>query len=251
MIDIHTHVLPRFDDGAKNTDTAVAMLQAETQQGVDKVVLTPHYYGRRFSPARFLEQRREAFERLKPRIPEGVEVRMGTEVHFTGVNLPPYEELCLLAIEGTKYILIEFPFTTAWTSSLTERLADFINETGYTPIIAHVERYAEVMQNPALVNELIEMGCLIQVNTHSFLDRRTKGLARALLKKGLVHCIGTDAHDMEGRAPNMAAAREMLKKAGYSTEWERTQRIMQAVLEGEQVCVHAEKQVKKFLGKYF
>ncbi len=251
MIDIHTHILPRFDDGAKDMDTAEKMLRAELEQGVHTVVLTPHYYGKRFSPEQFLQQRREAFERLKPYIPEGLDVRLGTEVHFTGINLPPYEELCKLAIEGTKYILLEFPFTTAWAGLLLEQLADFVGETGYTPIIAHVERYVEVLHEPSIVSELVRMGCLIQVNTGAFLDKQARKLAKVLLKRGLVHCIGTDAHDMEGRAPNMAQTKQTLEKAGLSTEWERTQRIMKGVVEGRQVCVEPEKRVRKLFGRYF
>ncbi len=251
MIDIHTHVLPRFDDGAKDMDTAVTMMKSSLQQGVGTVVLTPHYYGKRFSPAQFLKQREDAFERLKPYIPEGLTVLQGTEVHFTGINLPPYEELCKLAIEGTKYILLEFPFTTAWTGMLTDRLADFINETGYTPIIAHVERYVEVVQEPRIVTDLVQMGCLIQVNAHSFIEKKTKHLTRALLKRGLVHCIGTDAHDMEERTPDMETAHQALVKAGFSVEWERAQKLMKAVVAGEQVCVETEKRVKKLFGRYF
>ncbi len=251
MIDIHTHILPRFDDGAKDIECAVAMLESQIAQGVHTVVLTPHYYGKRFSPAQFLQQRGEAFERLKPHIPEGIDVRMGTEVHFTGINLPEYEEICKLAIEGTRYILLEFPFTTPWTGMLMDSLGDLIDETGYTPIIAHVERYVEVWQKPSIVNELVDMGCLIQVNTSSFLEKHTKGLTRALLKKGLVHCIGTDAHDMENRAPNAMAVKRAIAKAGFAAEWERAQRIMSSVIKGEQVCVQAQQRVKKLLGRYF
>ena len=51
MIDIHTHILPHFDDGAKNSDMSAAMLKAEAGQGVDTVVLTSHYYGKKRSPS--------------------------------------------------------------------------------------------------------------------------------------------------------------------------------------------------------
>ncbi len=251
MIDIHTHILPRLDDGAKDTATAVAMLQAELAQGVDKVVLTSHFYGKRHSPQQFLEKRAAAFAHLQEKIPQGIEIYLGAEVHFTGVNIADYEELCKLSIGDTNFILIEFPFTTVWTRSLPEKLSEFICETGYTPIIAHVERYREVQKNPALVNELVEMGCLIQVNADSFLQKRDKGLAFALLKHGLVHCIGSDTHDMGERAPRLAEAREALEKAGYAYLWERAQKITSEILEGGQVCVERCKPVKKFFGKYF
>lgn len=250
MIDIHTHILPHIDDGAKDTDTSAAMLKAEWEQGVNAVVLTSHYYGKKRSPKDFVEKRGELFARIKPRIPEGMNVLLGAEVHFTGVNVANFEELCLLAIEGTKYILIEFPFTSVWERSLLDRLSDFIYETEYTPIIAHAERYPEVQKNPALVTELVQLGCLIQVNASSFLDKREKKLAFALLKHGLVHCLGSDAHDTEQRAPDWSV-KETVEKVGFADEWQRAQEIMQKVIAGEQVRVETGKTVKKFFGKYF
>ncbi len=250
MIDVHTHVLPCIDDGAESIETALAMLDKEKEQGVDCVVFTPHYYGRKDSPAQFLAKRREAYESVKDKIPKDIRVLLGAEVHFTGINVPDYEALCSLAIEGTKYILMEFPFTTEWTRSLVDRLADFINDTGYTPIVAHVERYIEVAQNPALITRFVELGCLIQVNADSFCQRFTRNLAYALLKHGLVHCIGTDAHDMENRSPAYAKAKSAVEKAGYLAEWNRAQEIMSKVVRGEQVCVEYGKPIKKFFGKY-
>ncbi len=251
MIDIHTHILPHFDDGAKDTATSLAMLNAESGQGVDTVVLTSHYYGKKRSPKQYIEKRTEIFEKLRPQIPENVQLRLGAEVHFTGLNMAEFEELCLLAIEGTEYILIEFPFTAKWESSLFDTLSDFIADTGYTPIIAHAERYENVRKKPSLIAELVQMGCLIQVNARSFLQKEDKGLALALLKRGFVHCIGSDAHNTEGRAPDMLTAKEELEKLGFSTEWQRAQEIMQEVLAGGQVRVECGKPVKKFLGKYF
>ncbi len=250
MIDFHTHILPAVDDGARHLETSVAMLNEELSQGVERVLLTPHYYGRKESPARFLARRNQAFERLKEHIPEGIAVQLGVEVHFTGINLPEYEELCKLAIEGTKYLLVEFPFTTAWTGDMFDKLADFIDETGYTPVIAHIERYGKVQKRPELVNQLIDMGCLIQVNANSFYRKRESKLSLALLKHGLVHCIGTDAHDMEGRAPDLFKAKETAIKAGCKKEWEKAERIMKKVVEGEQVRVGSGKPVKKILWKY-
>ena len=251
MIDFHTHILPQIDDGAQNLDTSLGMLKAELAQGVEKVVLTPHYYGRTYSPKQFLEKRAEAFERLCPLIPEGLKTRLGAEVHFTGVNVPDYEELCALAIEGTQYILIEFPFNNGWTGQMFEKLSDFINDTGYTPIIAHIERYNEIWRKPALVTELTKMGCLLQVNARAFFDKRYKKLAMGLLKHGFVHCIGSDAHDLTGRPPNMQETKKAFYAAGLDVEWEYTQETMRKVLANERVFVHTTRPLRKFLGIYF
>lgn len=247
MVDIHTHILPHLDDGAKDTATSLAMLEEQLSQGVTTVVFTPHYYGRKHSPARFLEKRNEAYARLQERIPQGINVRLGAEVHFTGINVPEYEELCKLAIEGTTYILLELPFTTKWTRELTNIIADFVYETGYTPIIAHVERYKEVLKNPELVNELVELGCLIQVNAQAFLDKKQKGFALALVKRGLMHCIGSDSHDLEERKPCLAEAKEVFKQEGFAEAWEIIQENMRKVLSNEEVEVCQATPIKKRL----
>lgn len=250
MIDIHTHILPRFDDGAKDGQTSFEMLKAEYAQGVKTVVLTSHFYGRKHSPKHFLQKRAASFARIKEDIPDGLNVRLGAEVHFSGINLSDCEELCTLAIEGTKCILLEFPFTHKWTDELMDNLAEFISETGYTPIIAHIERYREVLKRPAYVTELVNMGCLIQVNARSFTEKKEKGFAFALLKKGLVHCIGSDAHDLEIRSPDLLTAKAEIEKAGLADQWERAQNVMQEILDGKQPRFESETPVKRFLGRY-
>ncbi|MBR2646104.1 MAG: hypothetical protein IKD47_00890 [Clostridia bacterium] len=250
MIDIHTHILPHIDDGAKDSQTSLEICLAELAQGVDTIVLTPHYYGKKRSPQQFLEKRAECFERLREKLPEGLSVRLGAEVHFTGLNMPKAEELCQLAIEDTKYILFEFPFTTLWTRDLFDKVGDFIYDTGYTPIIAHVERYHEVLKNPALVSDLVHMGCLIQVNTSAFLEKPTKKFALALLKHSLVHCLGTDTHNAGERAPDYAAAKAVVEEAGLGESWNEIQENMQKILVDEYVELFETKPVKKIFGVY-
>ena len=253
MVDMHTHILPRLDDGAKDSSTSMAMLRLSKAQGVDTVVLTPHFYGKRHNPAEFLLRRNASYQRLLARMQETqteIDVRLGAEVHFTGINLPDFDELCSLAIEGTKYILFELPFTTKWASVILEKLYEFMGETEYTPIIAHVERYAEIRKNPSIVARLIDMGCLIQVNAQAFLDKRDKGFAFALLKKDSVHCIGSDAHDETGRAPNLLGAKESIEKAGFSDKWQTIQKTMQNILQSEKIQTETVLPVKKFFGFY-
>ncbi len=250
MIDLHTHILPNIDDGAKDEKTSITMLQKEIQQGVSTVVFTPHYYGIKYSPERFFECRSEAFMQIKEQIPSSMDTRLGAEFHFTGINVLEYETLCKFAIEGTKYILFELPFATKWTGALLEKIAEFIDETEFTPIIAHVERYNEVLKNPSLINELVQYGCLIQVNAQAFMDKWEKSFVFALLKRGLVHCVGSDAHDLEGRAPCLGDVNQMLEKAGYGEEWKNAQNIMGKILADEKVGVTCGAPIKKFFGKF-
>ncbi len=249
MIDLHTHALPFMDDGAKDEQTSLAMMQAELAQGVTEVVFTPHYYGKKHSPEKFLSRRENAFSAVQAQIPQGLKTRLGAEVHFTGVNVPDYDQLIKLAIQDTQYILIEFPFTAKWTGLLMDKLSDFVYETGYTPIIAHIERYIEVQKRPAYVQELLDMGCLLQVNARAFSTRGEKQLAYALLKRGWVHCIASDAHDTEGRSPSSYVQAKACLQTKFSAEWEQIQTNMQKILANDKVLTPDAKPLKKIFGR--
>ena len=250
MIDFHTHILPAIDDGARNREESAQMLEKEIEQGVECVVFTPHYYGKRRSPEQFLQRREAAFAKIKEGLPSNLQTRLGAEILFTGLNMADNEELCSLAIEGTKYVLFEFPFTEKWPASFWENLSEFIQETDYTPIIAHVERYLETQKNPALFNRLIKMGCLLQVNTTSFIEKRSRSLAFALLKHGFVHCLGTDSHDTQTRACDYAKVKALFEEKGYGEEFADIQNNMHQILAGEYVAPKACTRIKKFFGIY-
>lgn len=250
MIDMHTHILPLIDDGAKDVATAQALLRAEAEQGVSEMVFTPHYYGKKRSLKQFLCQRDRALRQIEPHVPQTIRWRRGAEVHMTGVNDPSNEKLCSLAIDGTKYVLIELPYSRRWNKSLFSRLETFISDTGYFPILAHVERYRKIRNNPSILNELVKKGCLIQLNVNAFLEKQTKGFAFALLKHGLVHCIGSDTHDTELRAPRYAEAKGAVETVCGENAWEEIQSNMRKILNGEILRV-VYMPVRKFMRWYF
>lgn len=250
MIDLHTHILPGIDDGAANAEVSAAQLQSLKEQGVDKVVFTSHYYGRKRSPEQFLEARAEAFDKIRAAVPQGTEVYLGAEVHFTAQMAVSDEALCSMTIENTRYLLIELPFLTDWDSGLMRRIADFISETDRVPVVAHVERYSEVQKRPALLSELSGLGCLLQMNASAFLEK-DHSLAFSALRHGYVDCFGTDTHNMTDRAPRYAEAKAAIEKEGLSEEFARMQENMRLILRDESVSVHRGKPVKKFLGRYY
>jgi len=252
LIDVHTHILPGIDDGAKTKEVSFEMLQREKEQGVRTVVATPHYYGRRHSPEAFLEKRQKAFDLIKEKAEElGIEIRLGAEVYFTEDGVVSNRALEKLSIEGTKYILIELPWNEKWTDKLWRRLDTFMAQTEKTPIIAHVERYAEIRKNPVYLSLLADMGCLIQVNTGAFLEENVANMTKMMLKKGLVHCLGTDAHNLEDRAPNYKEAEAFFKELSELENFQKIQKNMQAILDGERVKVPPYQELKRFLKKYY
>ena len=252
MIDIHTHILPNLDDGAENVAVSLEMIEKEVEQGVRVIVATPHYYGKKHSPERFLERREDAFSNLKNALGErSIELRLGAEIYFTEDSVASNRSLAKLKIEGTKYVLLELPWSERWTDRLWVKLSAFIEETGLTPIIAHVERYAEIRKNPRWLALLADMGCVIQVNTGAFLEKETSSLAWAMLDKGLVHCLGTDTHNLGQRAPNYEKAKSAFLEKGKEKDFLRIQKNMETALNGGNFSVKPYESLKRFFKKYY
>lgn len=251
MIDIHTHILPQVDDGAMNATVATSLLQTELDQGVKTVVFTPHYYGRKRSPAKFIEERQRAYEKIKENVPENMNVVLGAEVYFSEIGGASFEEMQNLTIGDTRYVLIELPFAEKWTEGLYAKLEDFIAKTNAIPVLAHLERYRQIRRKPQLIERFLQMGCLLQVNVGSFINKRTRRLAFVMLKNGMVSALGTDAHNASDRAPNYETAKAVLKEKGLLPAFENAQVCMQAILRGERVRVAYSAPVKKFLCWYY
>ena len=113
-----------------------------------------------------------------------------------------------------------------------------------------MERYREARKNPSIITDLVNMGCLLQVNTGTFLRKEDKKFAFALLKHGLVHCLGTDAHDVENRAPDYVEAKKVLEEKGFAADFERIQENMRLILDNERVNIPEHRPLKKVLGFY-
>lgn len=252
MTDLHTHILPCIDDGAISIEVSLKMLEKEMEQGVKTVVFTPHYYGQKYSPKQFLEQREKSYEMIKSAV-AGMDltVRMGAEIYIGSQEIASSQDLETLAIEGTKYVLIELPFNTVWGSSLFKRLTEFIESIDYVPIVAHVERYAEIKKHPEYLTTLVNMGCLLQMNTSSFIDERTRKFAFLLLDKGFAHCLATDCHDLTTRVCDYATAKFLFEERGNLADFERLQENMNVILRGGIVKTPTPAPIKRFFGKYF
>lgn len=249
MIDFHSHVLPHIDDGAKETAVAIQMLEESKRQGVTTVVCTPHYYGKKRSPQQFIEKRDACYQRLLPSIPEGMELRLGAEVYFSEDNVVSNQELSLLTLGATRYVMLELPVVPKFSARLFERIEEFIRETDSIPLIAHVDRYPAALKKPSVVTRLIEMGCLIQVNAEAFVTPKVKNFAMALFEKGMVHAVGSDMHNMTERKPNMEQFFAYLNGQPKHLQ-EALENSEAAILRGEEV-VAVGKPIRKAFGKYF
>ena len=215
MTDLHTHILPGVDDGAGTVDDSLAMLYAQYEQGVDTVVLTPHFYPDREDCASFLKRRRAAWESLVQAIcalPKQNQLRLpklilGAEVAYVP-GLQKVEHLQSLCIGNTKNMMLELPFYL-WDTTLVHQLYDFLGRAGVTPILAHIERYFDI-QKKKVMDEILDLGLPVQVGTETI--GQTFSPAIKLLKQGRAHLVASDCHDLNYRKPGLQQAMQTVGK---------------------------------------
>ncbi len=203
MIDIHNHMLPAVDDGAKNDDVALSMLQEAVRQGVQHLVLTPHLY--EADIIKGTEPWKDKIEAGKQTVlglldehDLPVKVTVAAEVRYQDMLPIILEELDVLIAK--KYLLLEFAFHSVPNN--LERIIYDITRKGITPIIAHPERIKPWQRDPQRLEELINMGCPTQLDIGSFLGSlgpNTEKLANFLFDRDAVHLVGSDSHNLESR----------------------------------------------------
>ena len=214
MIDLHSHILPEMDDGSKNTEMSQEMLKRMGEQGVTTVVATPHFQAARDLPETFLQRRAEAVARLGKPGPGQPQVILGAEVaYFDGIcRCGSVLEQMQLGDSGL--LLVEMPFGR-WNQRMVMEVCDLKLQTGLTPVLAHVDRYRHADQLPINLEQLLDCGVLLQCNADAFLRFGSRGWALKMIKKGFLHFLGSDTHNLSTRQPNLGeAARVIEKKLG-------------------------------------
>ena len=217
LVETHCHILPAIDDGSQSIETSLAMINRLKQQGAKKIILTPHYYSNTISLDDFLKARNESFEKLSEAlVDDDIELIPAAEVYISQYlfNNKNIDELC---IGNSNYVLIEHPFSAPFGESDFDRLMNLYCDYGVKPIMAHIERYKSLMDEPEKIEALIDMGAIIQVNISSFVDAPFF-IRRKLFKylnSGLIHIVGSDSHNLESRPPEYEdGIKAIIKKCG-------------------------------------
>jgi protein-tyrosine phosphatase len=212
FVDTHAHLLPFWDDGADSWDTALGMLRMAEEDGIEAAVCTPHI----LSP-KDLEHESALWARYDDLVlradAAGLKIRihMGCEL-FAHPGLDLSRKMATPAQNG-RYFLVEFPMGSMPDFVLKGFFSQFAKE--YTPIIAHPERYARIIQNPQEASILVEKGAFLQVNAGSVLGvfgGTVKETAFRLLDANLVHLIASDAHDLKARPLRLRAAFSVIEE---------------------------------------
>jgi protein-tyrosine phosphatase len=206
MIDLHTHILPDWDDGASDRTEAVRMIEMAKEDGISKICLTPHVFRqtKHGNGARGLKGRIHKF--LKTSNGNGIEFFSGAEVHVQPDIISRIREHNL-TINGSNYVFIEFP-----AEDLPRGATDLVYRLlldGFIPIVCHPERNAVFVRSPEILYEMVGQGALGQITSKSVIGgygHKTQKAAEIFLRHGLAHLIASDAHNTNGRPPLLSKA---------------------------------------------
>lgn len=235
MIDFHSHILPGIDDGSRNLEQSIAMVNEAKEAGFTKIISTSHYMENYYECKE--RDRRQLLKKVQENV-QGIELILGNEIYITNNIIELLQNGQASSINGTKYVLFEFPLITTRPMNDKEVIYRLV-ENGYIPIIAHPERYPFIQENPDYLFELEEMGALFQANYGSIIGMyglKAKKTLKILLKNNLISFLGSDVHRPEQVYNKMPKIIKKLKKIISNEEFEEFTEINpEKVLKNENI----------------
>ncbi|MGO3731993.1 MAG: tyrosine-protein phosphatase [Vagococcus sp.] len=238
FIDIHCHILPGIDDGAKNVEASLEMAREAVSQGISHILCTPHHInGTYINPKKDvighvaeLQQVLDS-EDIPLTLYEGQEVRLSGDL----IKRIAENDILFTDLEDT-YLLIEFP--SMEIPAYAEQALFELITNGYRPIIVHPERNAHVIHNPDVLIPFIKMGCLSQVTCGSYVGQFGKDIqkvSKKLIEQNLAHVIASDAHNTKYRGFYMAEAYAKLEKEFGEEKRQHFEQTVKDVINGDRV----------------
>ena len=214
ITDIHCHILPGIDDGARTEEESLKMLKLAYDQGICRLFATSHG-SRQFPSSRpdvILEKCRELEKRAKAEIDPEIRIYPGQEILYSDSVPERLEKGELLSLAGSPYVLLEF--FPAVSFATIYRAVRECGTLAFYPILAHIERY-EALREEGRIEELTEAGAYMQMNYRVIGGRwyePSVRWCRSMLKKQRIHFLGTDMHNTGARAPEIKNAMKWLEK---------------------------------------
>jgi protein-tyrosine phosphatase len=258
MIDLHAHIIPSLDDGAKDWQETLDMCAIALNDGIHTIVATPHVKRGVYAPAKELILSKVSelnhlltlhTSRFTPhaltilpgadnsfepdillQIENGVALFIGADI-LSPNSLPPANVFRYVLLELSDYFL--FP--------QVKNLIRKLREKNIVPVLSHPERIAMIQKNHKLLHEFIQAGALSQITAMSItgeFGKEIKKLTRTLIKQNLAHVIATDAHSRDRRPPILSrAVSEIADLIGSDKAELMVQGIPQAIIEGKEISI--------------
>jgi protein-tyrosine phosphatase len=233
VIDLHSHVLPALDDGARTIDDSLDIVAAAAADGIRVLAGTPHVRDDFPTTADEMERALGLVREAVARAGLAVDVLGGAEIALDRLDSLRDRDLARFGLGGSPaYLLLEFPYF-GWPLSLPATVLR-LRSRGITPVIAHPERNADVQSDPERLRPVMLAGALGQITAASVdgrLGRRARAAALDLIDRGLGHLLASDAHTQEIRGIGMSLAASVLRDDELA--WWLTEGVPAAIVDGQ------------------
>jgi protein-tyrosine phosphatase len=247
MIDIHCHILPGIDDGAKDLNDSLEMALQAQSQGITRIVASPHHKNGSFDN-NFQDILTEVNLLNKELTKEGIDIEIlpGQEVRIYGEMEEDLDVDLLTVNNSGVYMLIEFP--SSHLPRYANKLLFDLQLKGIVPIIVHPERNREIMEDPSKLYRLIKEGSLSQVTASSVTGRMGKKIKKFsldLISHNLAHFIASDSHNTTTRPFDLREAYETVdKELGTSVRY-MLQENPEEMVQGRMIDKDIPERIKK------
>jgi len=213
IYDLHSHILPAMDDGAKDAATSQAMLEMAFREGTCGMVATPHIIEiKDFGLWAKIVSACKSLSEIGRRRGWNIGVFPGAELAVSADLLSVLKAPGPFCINGTDYLLLELP--AHHIPHYTDELFFELQVRGFEIVLAHPERHPELISKPEVLWKWLGKGILVQLNGTSLtgvMGPEVMQFAETLVERGAVYCIGSDAHGVGRRNPGLQQAAEKLE----------------------------------------
>lgn len=219
FVDIHCHLVPEIDDGAKSWDESKAMAEMMVADGFGTVIVTPHQLGSySHNSGDLIRQKTEELQAELDASQIPLEVLPGADVRIEDGMIAGLRQGSVVSLgDRRRHVLLELPHELYFP---LEGILEELHRAGMVGILSHPERNQGLLKEPGLIEPLVHKGCLMQVTASSLIGGMGPGpqaMSEWMLTNGLVHFFATDAHGPKSRRPLMARSFERVVEL---TNWE-------------------------------
>jgi protein-tyrosine phosphatase len=252
MIDIHSHILPGIDDGAKSLDIALDMLKKAADARTTAIIATPHYYRGRYEvPYNEVLGYVDTLTTVMRSSGIDLEIYPGQEILLDRHTVQLFRKGIVRGLNDSRYVLVELP-----PDHYQDTFVDFMYELrilGAVPILAHPERYTYIQDDITILNDFISEGCLFQINAGSLTGSQGKELektAKKLVQNGVCNFIASDAHNISRRSTGLEEGLEAVRKTDKSVVLEVMENARKVVMD-EEIAMNRRIGTKKTMFNFF
>jgi len=208
LVDIHCHIIPGIDDGAKSAVVALAMARLAVEDGISTIIATPHQLGSYAHNSGQMIRQRTA-ELQEQLVANGIPLKVlpGADVRIEPDMIDRLRSGDVLTLgDHGRHVLLELPHEIYFP---LESVLESLKANGMTGILSHPERNQGLIKQPELIAPLVERGCLMQVTAGSLMGTfgsQSQAIAEWMVQQSLVHFVATDAHGYKSRRPLLKRA---------------------------------------------